>query len=172
MRRFNITKLNNTKFPANIGLRNNKSGVRALVVGTTRYRPCVATSSHLVRSYTTRIMRNVHVLTRVLRPHRVLVNVRSGGPRTVSVLHTILTSSGSVSLQIVPAGCPSNNTGRLACVLAKGRIPRNKHSSSVNMLVRGINATCTIGHTIVSNRPVARHIMALANRTVTHPNGI
>lgn len=169
----NMMNVNNTYFPARIGLSPPPNyGTRYMVVGTMRYRPCLATSRHLVLRGTSRMLINMDVLVGTTGIAGKCVNVRGGGPSTVGLVARGTTRCPNVRMIPLRIGCPRNNRGRLVSTIVNHRIPTPPTVPvGINTMIRGMNATFTICRTIRGGGPLFRHVIAIANGSIGGPSG-
>ncbi len=137
----NVINRNNTNFPARMGLSVGPN-IRpsAIVVGTTRYRPCLASSCHLLVRRATRFIRNIHVLLRLFPRTQTIINVRSGGPTTVSLLQGTLTRRTHVTVRPLGAGCLRNNRHVLVRTIANQSVGSERLPVSTNYIIIGMSA--------------------------------
>lgn len=114
---------------------------------------------------------NMSVLVGTMGIGGTFVNVRGGGPSTVRLVAGI--TSDCTNVRIMPLGmrCPRNNRGRLVSTIVDHRITTNTLPVSAKTIIRGINATFTICRTMRGGGPLFRHIVAIANGSLTGPSG-
>lgn len=168
----NVINLKKTYFPARIGLYPPPSfGTRYIVVGTMRYRPCLATSRRLVLRRTRRMVMKITVLVGTIGIGGTFVNVRGGGPSTVRLVAGITSDCTNVRIIPLGIGCPRKNRGRLVSTVAGHRITDNTLPVSAKTIIRGMNATFTMCRTMRGGGPLFRHIVAIANGSITRPSG-
>ncbi len=149
-----------------------KAGTRYIVVGTMRYRPCLATSRHLVLRGPRRVLINIALVVGTINISGKCVNVRGGGPSTVTLFHR--GTRGCPGIRVIPLriGCPRKNRGRLVTTIAKHRIPTPPTLPvRMNTIMRGMNAAFTVCRTMVGGGPLFRHVVAIANGGLGAPAG-
>ncbi len=174
---YNLIKLNNTNFPAGIGLALGPSaGVSALVVGTTRYRPCVADSCHRYVRGCSSILGTICLVGSVLNIRGTVVYIRTGGRTTVGGLCRITASIHSdrsgIGLVQLPSGCPRNTRGIVVCSTANGGIPTNGLPDSINYVMVGVADVTALCHFVGANVPLMDGQVAISNATIGRPGGV
>lgn len=171
--RYNVINVNNTNFPAKIGLTpGGTRSVSCLVVGNTRYRPCLASSCHLVARHANGVVANISLTLHLFGGTGTIITVRSGGPSTVGRFRTRYGKLSGVDIVPLGAGCPRNNRHHLVTDMANEGVGSRALPTSTNMVILGITATCTVCRTIYTDGPLVREIMAVANSKTGHPNGV
>ncbi len=165
--------LNKTYFPARIGLSPPpNAGTRILVVGKIRYRPCLAYSRHLVLRRDRRVFVKVSLVVETVSIGHTMVNVRYGGPSMVRLFRGVTAHRFNVRMYPLGVRCPRNNRGRLVSTALGHRIPDNTLPVTINTIMRGITAYCTICRTMRLGGPLVSHMVAIAKPSMRGPDGL
>lgn len=168
--RTKVINVNNTNFPAYIGL-GPTGPMSAVLLGKYRYRPLLATSREMLLRCTSSVVFNLGTILGAANTRGNVVIVRSGGPSTVRLVRGGITSVKGVRMFITGAGCPRNTRGALVGHIVKEVIPDNNLPTSINIIMSGVDAMGTVSSTVRAKVPLIRHITAMANRGVGGPKG-
>lgn len=167
-----VMKVNNTKFPAGMGLSPGRpSGVRCVVTGYTRYRPCVATSCEEVLRCARSLIDKVGIVLSLFPGTENIFTMRSGGGSYVRGLRGTITNRPEVSIGTLVAGCPRKTRHRLVCTIAGQTVGSAVLPTSTKYVISGIRALVKVRGTMVGKGPLVRHIIAIDNSTIRGPKG-
>ena len=178
IREAGVAGMGGAGFPSAVKV-NLKQGtqIQQLVLNAVECEPYITADDLLMRERADDIVRGIHILQHLIKPHETLIGIEDNKPLAIAAMRAAIENAeknngGSIEVVVVPTKYPSGGEKQLIQLLTGKEVPSSGIPAQVGVVCQNIGTALAMYRAIAFGEPLISRITTITGDAVKQPGNV